>query len=92
MGCIIKITETIAPKFKMKVIALFATVNAGVLAFTPQASPRLSTKLEARRDEGKRNNFVGGALAFVAGIATAGQVAFADPAILMDNTIPAGRI
>jgi hypothetical protein len=67
----------------MKVIALFATINAGVIAFTPQASPRFVTNLSAKQDE-KRNNLVGGAVAFLTGLTVAGQVAFADPTMLVD--------
>ena len=77
----------------MKVIVLFATINAGALAFAPQASPRFATILSAKRDEVKRNNnIIGGAVAFFAGLATAGQIALADPTMLIDNTIPAGTI
>ena len=67
----------------MKVIALFATINAGVIAFTPQASPIFVTNLSAKQDE-KRNNLVGGAVAFLTGLTVAGQVAFADPTMLVD--------
>jgi len=77
----------------MKVIALFATINAGALAFAPQASPRFATILSARKDEVKSNNsIIGGAVAFFAGLATAGQIALADPTMLVDNTVPVGTI
>jgi len=75
----------------MRVIALFATINAGALAFTPQASPRFATNLAAKQNEVKgNNNIVGGAVAFLAGLATFGHVAVADASILVDSTIPAG--
>jgi len=76
----------------MKVIALFATINAGVIAFTPQAAtkPRFATNLSAAKHETKVNNIVGGLTTFFAGLAVAGQVAFADPALLVDN-FPRGK-
>jgi hypothetical protein len=77
----------------MRVVALFATINAGALAFTPQASPRFASNLSAKQDEvNGNNNIVGGAVAFLAGLATFGQVALADTSMLIDNTIPAGTI
>lgn len=72
----------------MKVITLFATINAGVIAFTPQASPKFATQLSAEKanqDVAKNGrNIVGGAAAFFSGLAVAGQVAFADPGMIID--------
>ncbi len=68
----------------MKVITLFATINAGVIAFTPQASPRFATNLAVKQDEKGNNKLIGGAIAFFTGLATAGQIAFADPSLVVD--------
>jgi hypothetical protein len=75
----------------MKVIALFATISTGVIAFTPQASPRFATNLSAKQEE-KGNNLVGGAVAFFTGLTIAGQVAFADPVALVDYQSAAGTL
>lgn len=77
--------------FIMKVISLFATLNVGVLAFTPQASRSFATRLSAsKKDETNDNQLVKGALAFFTGLAAAGQIALADPSVLIDNTIQVG--
>ena len=74
----------------MKVIALFATIGTGALAFTPQASQKFATNLAAKQSEKSGNNVIGGAVSFLAGLAFAGQVAVADPGLMIENKISTG--
>lgn len=67
----------------------------GAVAFTPQPvsrNIRIATELSALKGNENAGKLVGGAIAFLSGIMAAGQVAFADPAILESYSLNSGKV
>jgi poly(3-hydroxybutyrate) depolymerase len=78
----------------MKLNLALASIT-GAAAFMPNAAPRnarSATNLYASKgDENAANRYAGGSVAFISGLLAAGQIAFADPTMLADNTVNLGR-
>jgi hypothetical protein len=66
----------------------------GATAFTSHSASgkgRFATNLYASKGDENTVRYAGGSVAFLSGLFAAGQIAFADPKLLVDNTVNVGR-
>jgi hypothetical protein len=73
---------------------LALTLVTGATAFTSHSTARngrFVTNLYASKgDENTVSRHAGGTVAFISGLFAAGQIAFADPMLIVDNTVDYG--